>query len=125
VPGAALAAQPDSGKWVGGLSTNGAKVTFGVSRGGGSVENFAVVLLPIYCYGQGFSHKVFIVPSARIKNSGKFSRVFKSRNDDGQVDGTLEVSGRFKTSKRAGGKLSYVGGGCSSGPINWTAHAKN
>ena len=123
-PVAAFAAHPDSGKWAGKLKTNGAKVTFKVSKSGTRMKNFAVVLLPVYCYGTGLTTKVFLVPSVTIKESGKFTRAYETKNDSGQVDGTLEVSGRFKTSTKASGKLDYTRSGCSSGPVKWSAKKK-
>ena len=128
VPVAALAAHPGSGKWGGKLKTNGAKVTFKVSKSGKRLKGFAVVQLPVYCYGTssgGLTTKVFLVPSAKVKQSGKFKRTYKTKNNGGQVDGTLKVSGRFKSAKKASGKLSYVGGGCSSGPVKWSAKRKH
>jgi hypothetical protein len=119
----AFAADPDSGKWAGKLKTNGADVSFKVKNGGKLVKTFAVVQLPVYCYGSGLGTKVFLVPSAKVENSGRFKRVYKTR-DHGQVDGKLTVSGRFTSATKASGTLDYVRSGCSSGPVDWTAKRK-
>ena len=127
VPVAAFAAKPRSGKWAGKLSTNGAKVTFKVSKSGKRVKSFAVVQLPVYCYGTGtggLTTKVFLVPSAKVRKGGKFKGVHETKNSGGEVDGELIVSGRFKTRKKASGSLDYVRSGCSSGPVKWTAKKK-
>ena len=121
---AAFAAHPRSGKWAGKLSTNRAKVTFKVSKSGKRVKSFAVVSMPVYCYSQGYTTKVFLVPSAKVKGSGKFARAYKTKNDLGQVDGTLKVSGHFKTPRKASGKVNYTRAGCTSGPVKWSARRK-
>ena len=124
VPAVALAAQPQSGKWQGKLATNGAKVTFRVSGSGGTLRSFAVVQMPVYCYGSGLTTKVFLIPSVRVRNNGRFSRTYKTRNSGGQVDGDFEVSGRFSTSRRAAGQVDYNRGGCSSGNVRFSAHKR-
>jgi hypothetical protein len=117
---AAFAARPGSGKWAGTVDDNKAKVTFKVGK---RVKSFAVASLPVYCYGQGYTTKVFLVPSVKVRKGGSFKRAYKTRNDLGQVDGTLKVSGRFSTAGRASGKLDYNRGGCTSGRLAW--HAQN
>jgi hypothetical protein len=125
VPVAAFAAHPSSGKWKGKVKTNGVKVTFKVSKSKKRVKNFAVVQLSVFCFGgEGLTTRVFLVPSAKVKKSGKFKTVYHPKDESGQVLGNLELSGRFKTSKKASGKLNYTQEGCSSGPVKWSAKKK-
>jgi hypothetical protein len=119
----AFAAQPGSGKWAGELKTNGADLSFKVAKSGKSLKNFAVTLLPVYCTVGGLTHRVYLMPSAKVQNNGSFKRTYKTK-DHGQVDGKLKLSGKFKSSNKASGNLSYVRDGCSSGPVGWSAKRK-
>ena len=122
-PSAADAARPKSGKWSGKVE-NGAELTFKVSKSRKRVKEFGVFALPVYCFGSGLTTKVFAVPPVKVKRSGKFKTVFVPKDEDGQAEGELELSGRFKTRKKASGKLKYVRSGCSSGPLEWSAKKK-
>lgn len=119
----AFASDPGSGKWEGKLKTNGADVSFKVNDSGKTLKTFVVVQLPVYCSVGGLTTRVFLVPSAKVKSSGKFNRVYKTR-DHGEVDGKLKVSGHFKSAEKASGELNYVRSGCSSGPVGWSAKRK-
>jgi hypothetical protein len=124
VPATADAARPKAGKWSGTVESGSTEVTFRVSKSRKRVKNFAVVQLQVYCFGSGLTTKVFLVPSAKIKKHGKFKTVFSPKNDAGQDDGNFELSGRFKTRKKASGKLKYTRSGCYSGERSWSAKKK-
>ena len=79
-------------------------------------------MLPVYCYGSGYTTKVFLVPSAPV-SGGAFSTVLATTNDGGQVDGSFEVSGQLGNSS-ASGAMKYTRAGCTSGPLTWTATRK-
>ena len=120
----AFAAKPAGGKWGGKVNPSGVKLSFKVSKSGKRVKTFAVATLPVYCYAEGFTTEVFLIPSAKVRASGRFRRAYKTKDEFGRVDGTLTVSGRFKTARRASGKLDYQRGGCTSGKLNWSAKRK-
>jgi hypothetical protein len=120
VPAAANAARPKSGKWSG--EVGGAELTFKVSKNHKRVKNFGVFALQVYCFGSGLTTKVFAVPPVKVKKNGKFKTVFIPKDEDGQDEGKLELSGRFKTRKKASGNLNYLRSGCSSGKRDWSAN---
>ncbi|MGZ5336698.1 MAG: hypothetical protein ACXWDT_01495 [Solirubrobacterales bacterium] len=109
-----------AGSWTGTVSGGvSATLSFTVSAGDASVDNFAVTVLPVYCFGEGFVNRVFLIPSTPL-SGGAFATVLQTTNDSGQVDGRFEASGTL-TNTTGSGALRYERAGCSSGPLTWTA----
>ena len=109
-----------AGSWTGTVSGGvSATLTFSVSAGDASVDNFAATVLPVYCFGGGFQNKVFLIPSTPL-GGGAFSTDFATTNGGGQVDGHFTASGTL-SGTTGSGALRYERGGCSSGPLTWTA----
>ena len=116
----AQAAAGLAGSWTGTVSGGvSASLTFSVSAGDASVDNFAVTVLPVFCAVGGFQNKVFLIPSTPL-SGGAFSTDHSTTNDMGQVDGHFTASGTL-AGTTGSGALRYERGGCSSGPLTWTA----
>jgi hypothetical protein len=110
-----------AGSWTGTVSGGvSASLSFTVSAGDVSVDNFAVTVLPVYCFGGGFQNKVFLIPSIPLSGGAFSNPDYQTTNDMGQVDGHFSASGTL-TGTTGSGALRYERGGCSSGPLTWTA----
>ncbi len=115
------AAGGPAGNWTGTISSNGTALSFSVSTGATSVDNFAVPLLTVFCAGgEGLATRVFLVPTAPV-SGGAFATVLQTTNSGGEVDGSMELSGQLGTDT-ASGSLRYNRAGCASGPVSWTAN---
>ena len=123
LPAAANAATP--GKYTGKLYAfdksdikpyPNVKVSLKVSKSGKKLTKFKVSSAPLFCLniftGEGRAEfQAVLVPSARIKGGGKFSRTYVIKKDGREI-GRQVLKGRFSGSK-ATGTIETQSTGCS------------
>ena len=123
LPAAADAAKP--GKYTGKLYTfdrsnkdpyPNVKVSLKVSKSGKKLTNFTVSAAPLFCLniftGEGRAQsQAVLVPSAKIKGNGKFSRTYVIKKN-GEEIGRQVLNGKVSGS-RATGTIETQSTGCS------------
>lgn len=109
---AALAASVQSGSYTGGTSQSGGSVSFTVSDGGGSVDNFKAEMSATCTKGsasQSIEVSLSPTPSIKIRQGGfDFSGGFVFRNGDTAIGhGKGSVSGDFTSDHKVTGAFRF------------------